>query len=71
MRVGPSSTTSTRFPRIAPASSTVTAEFALTTVAVGFTSAIVASSMAICCGVAESILFTTTTSAARRFASPG
>ena len=58
MRVGPSSTTSTRSPRIASASSTVTREFALTTVAVGFTSPIVASSRATCSGVAESILFT-------------
>ena len=48
--VGPSSTTSTRLPRIAPGSSTVTCEFAFTTVADGFVAAIVASSCATCSG---------------------
>ena len=42
--VGPSSITSTRLPAIASGSSTDTLEFALTTVAIGFASAIVASS---------------------------
>ena len=69
--VGPSSTTSTRLPAIVSASSTVTRELAFTTVADGFTSAIVASSCATCSGVAESILFTMIASAARRLASPG
>jgi hypothetical protein len=46
VRVGPSSTTSTRLPRSDTPSSTLTALFACTTVAPGFTRAIVSSSCA-------------------------
>ena len=58
-------------PAIASGSSTVTFEFAFTTVAVGFSSRDRLLERATCSGVAESILLITTTSALRRFASPG
>ncbi len=72
VRVGPSSTARTRLPAIAPPSpSTEKGELARTISAVGFSSAIDASTASTPSGGAESSLLITQTSAIRRFVSPG
>src|SRR6266545_7724105 len=69
--VGPSSTTRTRAPASDGPASRVTGEAAFTTVAVGLTAATLAATAATASGSAVSTLLITTTSAMRRFVSPG
>ena len=69
--VGPSSTTRTRLPRICSAPSTEIGEAASITTAPGFSSRIERRTASMPSGSAVSILLITTTSARRRFASPG
>src|SRR5574341_972183 len=71
VRVGPSSTTSTRLPASDGPGMRLTGDAARTMVAVGLAAATLAATVATACGSAVSILLITTTSAIRRFVSPG